>query len=456
MSLILVITIVSVLLILSIILLLIRFLKKRMLLAKAETEILKGEDKLAENKLLELLKEEPENWEAIKNITYLYIKNKHYSHALSYLEKALSIPSVLQNWSQSEILFLAGLCAKNLKKYQQALKYLLMANGLNPKDIEVLKLLAIVYHYIEQYEKSDVYFKKCYSFKDNAKFDKEFIKSFAINSYYLAKFNETQKILSNYLEKYPNDVEAVAYYALALYKIGQKDEAEKYLKIGVQNPKLRAEILFTLGEFYFNRQDFNNSYAFYLKASQTKNCPKDIYLASLYQIAQLNVNLNKINEAVVFWDKIYNIDPKYKDVAEKINTFSSLTSDERIRQFSLANQKDASSLCQKIINLILGQYNLLETEAVDDKTIDFLVSKSKGSKVVLLLFRFIRSTDKVGEIVVKEFHLKMKEKQAVKGYLFSIAVLSESARDFIALRPIEYYDRSEISKFLKEILDVKG
>lgn len=451
MSLIVVLTIVTVLVIFSIILLLFRYLKKRMQLAKAENELLKGEDKIAEKRLLDILTEEPENWEAIKNISLLYIKNKHYTQALTYLEKALSLPSALQNWKQYEILYLAGFCAKNLKKYQLALKYLLTANGLNPNDIEILKLLALVYHYLEQYDKADLYFRKCYANKENAKFDKEFVKLFALNSYFLTKFSETQKILTSYVEKFPNDIEAISYFGLTLYKLGLKDEAEKYLKTGIQNPNLRAECLFTLGEYYFSKQDFSTSYAYYLKASQTRNCPKEIYLSSLYQLAQINVNLNKINDAVVFWDKIYNIEPKYKDVAEKINTFSSLTSDERIRQYSLANQKDADKISQKMISILLGQYNLLETEAIDDKTTDFLISKSKGSKVVLILFRFIRSTDKIGEIVVKEFHLKMKEKQAVKGYLFSIGVLSELARDFIALRPIEYFDRSEITKLLKEI-----
>lgn len=451
MSLIVVLSIVSVLVIISTILLLVKFLKKRMLLTKAENELLKGEDKAAEKKLLEILKEEPENWEAIKNISLLYIKNKHYSQALSYLEKALSLPSVLNNWKQSEILYLAGFCAKNLKKYQQALKYLLTSAGLNPNDIEILKLISLVYFNLEQYEKADVYFKKCYVNKENAKFDKEFVKSFGLNSYFLSKLTEAQKILSSYIEKFPNDIEAMGYYGLTLYKVGQKDDSEKYLKIGVQSPNLRAECLFYLGEYYFTKQDFATSYAYYLKATQTRNIQKEIYLSSLYQLAQINVNLNKINEAVIFWDKIYNIDPKYKDVSEKINTFSSLTSDERIRQYSLATQKDAIAISQKMISILLGQYNLLETETIDEKTIDFLISKSKGSKVVLLLFRFIRSTDKIGEIVVKEFHLKMKEKQAIKGYLFSIGVLSEAARDFIALRPIEYFDRSEITKLLKEI-----
>jgi len=58
-----------------------------MQLAKAENELLKGEDKIAEKRLLDILKEEPENWEAIKNISLLYIKNKHYTQALPILKK---------------------------------------------------------------------------------------------------------------------------------------------------------------------------------------------------------------------------------------------------------------------------------------------------------------------------------------------------------------------------------
>lgn len=162
--------------------------------------------------------------------------------------------------------------------------------------------------------------------------------------------------------------------------------------------------------------------------------------------------MNKINDAVSYWNKIYEVNPRYRDVSEKISTFSALTSDARIRQFSLANRNDATNICKKIVINTIGQSTITDIEYQDDSMIDFLVSKSKGSKMMVILFRFIRNTDKIGEITVKEFYLKMKEKQASRGIIFSIGILSEAARDFIALRPIEYFDRSELSRVLQKIL----
>ncbi|HPO60110.1 MAG TPA: hypothetical protein PLN45_01040, partial [Exilispira sp.] len=102
MSLTIIIVILIVFIIIFFIILLFRSLKKRVLLSRAEDEILKGENKIAEKKLLEVLQEDPENWEAIKNLSLLYLKNKSYHQALKYLEKALSVPNVLSNWNQSE------------------------------------------------------------------------------------------------------------------------------------------------------------------------------------------------------------------------------------------------------------------------------------------------------------------------------------------------------------------
>jgi len=451
-SLTIIIVILIVFIIIFFIILLFRSLKKRVLLSRAEDEILKGENKIAEKKLLEVLQEDPENWEAIKNLSLLYLKNKSYHQALKYLEKALSVPNVLSNWNQSEILFSAGLAAKNLKKYQLAIKYFLMAAGMNSNDPEALKQIAMTYFALEQYDKADTYFKKCYALRDSTKFEKEFIKSFGINCYFLLKYSDSEKLLNSYIQKYPGDVEALAYYGLDLYYLDKKEESIQYLKYGVQLPKTRAESFFLLGEIFFEKQDFDSALAFYLKASQTRNCPKELYLSSLYSIAQIYVNLNKINDAVSYWNKIYEVNPRYRDVSEKISTFSALTSDARIRQFSLANRNDATNICKKIVINTIGQSTITDIEYQDDSMIDFLVSKSKGSKMMVILFRFIRNTDKIGEITVKEFYLKMKEKQASRGIIFSIGILSEAARDFIALRPIEYFDRSELSRVLQKIL----
>jgi len=55
----------------------------------------------------------------------------------------------------------------------------------------------------------------------------------------------------------------------------------------------------------------------------------------------------------------------------------------------------------------------------------------------------------VGELVVKDLYLKAKEIKSPKVVLMSVGPLSPSARDYIATRPIEYLDRSQITKIIK-------
>lgn len=444
--------IILVLIIIISILILYRKMKKKVLLHKAEEDVLSGKDKEAEQNLLSILKEEPDDVDAFKNLILLYMKNRKYSSALERLELALNRPEILNKWDQKEIMVFAGICSLKLNKKQKAYKYFLTVNGLDPNNGDSLKYLAILEYQFNNYEKADMYFKKCYNLKDKIVFDKEFVKSFGINLYKLGKYVDSYKVLSAYVNKYPNDKEACYFLGSILFKQEDYTRALELFKKAMYNPKYRFEAYFNTARIYIAQNNKKVAKVILEKLINFKGVPKDILLESYYILGNLLRDSNKINDAVVYWRRIYNIDKNYKDVADNINKYSSLTSNEKIRVFSLTGRNEFINIAKKIIKKYLGNFALEKIEPVDEATIDILVNKIKRKGNIGVYFRFIRDTNTVGEIVVKEFYFKVREAKCKLGVLVTIGRLSNNAKDFIASRAIDLIDKSKLASILEEII----
>lgn len=434
------------------ILILYKKMKKKVLLHKAEEDVLSGKDKEAEKNLLLILEDNPDDVDAYKNLIILYMKNGKYSPALERLELALNRPEILNRWDQKEIMVFAGVCCMKLNKKQKAYKYFLTVNGLDPNNGDALKYLAILEYQFENYEKADIYFKKCYNLKDKIVFDKEFVKSFGINLYQLGKYADSMKILSTYLNKYPNDKEASYFLGSILFKQEDYTKSLELFKKAIYHPKYRFEAYFNTARIYLVQNNKKLAKALLEKLINFKGVPKDILIESYYILGNLLRDSNKINDAVVYWRRIYNIDKNYKDVADNINKYSSLTSNEKIRIFSLTGRNEFIAIAKKLIKKYLGNFALEKIEPIDDATIDILVNKIKRKGNIGVYFRFIRDTNTVGEIVVKEFYFKVREAKCKLGVLITVGPLTNNAKDFIASRAIDLIDKNKLASMLKEII----
>ncbi|MCX8058598.1 MAG: tetratricopeptide repeat protein [Spirochaetes bacterium] len=427
------------------------YITKRIKLKNAQIDMKKGVNSEAEKKLLEMIAEHPDEKEAYENLVTLYFKNEEFSKALVVLEKALDNPTLLKLWGQENILFLAGLAAKNNKKYQKALKYFLTIYGLNNNNNDVLKQLAVIYHLLKDYQKADSFFQKVYSMRDKVKLDKEFVKYFGINCYKLGRVMDTIKILEQYITKYPNDIEANFYLGISLYSESDYEKSKEYLKKAIVSKENRHEAMLALANIFFVQNDLKASEFLLLKILEDSDVERKIFLEACYILGELYVKNGKIENAVLYWNKIIAINSEYKDVSIKLSKYSSLSSDNIIKEFSLSDKQKFINISKKLAIRIVGKCKINNVEILDDETIDVVINKQVKTKNVIILLRIVKDTNSVGELVVKDLYLKAKELKAPKSILITVGPLSPSARDYIATRPIEYFDRSYLNKILREL-----
>jgi hypothetical protein len=69
----------------------------------------------------------------------------------------------------------------------------------------------------------------------------------------------------------------------------------------------------------------------------------------------------------------------------------------------------------------------------------------------VVLFRFIRSSGSVGELMVRDFHARVKDVKAGKGLCLSGGVYSEDAKKFVEARLIDLIEKPMLMNLLNTI-----
>ena len=92
------------------------------------------------------------------------------------------------------------------------------------------------------------------------------------------------------------------------------------------------------------------------------------------------------------------------------------------------------------------------------KIVDISLGKSEYSDVLAeietnqwvdtILFRYIRTTGQVGELLLRDFHGRVKDLKAGRGFCISAGEFSEGAHQFVEARLIDLIDKNGLVKVL--------
>jgi restriction endonuclease Mrr len=82
---------------------------------------------------------------------------------------------------------------------------------------------------------------------------------------------------------------------------------------------------------------------------------------------------------------------------------------------------------------------------------DILTEISTPKWEDIVLFRFMRTTNQVGDIVLRELYAKLKEVRAGRGFCVTAGTFSESAQEFVEARLIDLVEKEQLLKQMKEV-----
>ena len=179
---------------------------------------------------------------------------------------------------------------------------------------------------------------------------------------------------------------------------------------------------------------------------------KEINNELLYKMAVTLIKYQDIPRALGTLKDLQKITPGYKDVPALILRYQELNQNKNLQTYLMAVQSEFVSLCRKIVVQFYpgAKVKITDISVFADYTdIVSEIDTPKWSDIVI--FRFFRSQGSVGELLLRDFHGRIKDLKAGKGICMSAGVFSDESRRFTEGRPIDLFDKDQLNRILNSV-----
>jgi len=124
--------------------------------------------------------------------------------------------------------------------------------------------------------------------------------------------------LQERVQRYPNDLKLRFDWGLKLYENNYMNEAIQQFQLSQRNPKYRSKSLYHLALCFKNKKQLDMAAEQLKKAVSEMSTLDDTKKDVLYELGCILEEMKKMDEAMVYFKQVYQVDIGYKDISQKI------------------------------------------------------------------------------------------------------------------------------------------
>jgi Flp pilus assembly protein TadD, contains TPR repeats len=343
-----------------------------------------------------------------------------------------------------------GIAALKLGRNDEAYKGLMVARTIKQDDFEVCYNLGVLEYQKKAYEKAVSLLKQATTIQS----DHALALRYLGNSYFKIKaYKEALAALRRAVDLDPEDKECLFAAAECYYELGNLDQALKIFTHLRADPVLGPSACLFAGTVHLNQRLYDRAVADFEIGLKHQNTKIETVVELKYRLAAACLKMQDISKAVALLGEIQAVYPNFKDVPSLIQKYKELNSNRNLQIFLLGTTSDFVTLCRKIALLFFpkAKVKITDISVQGSEWADILAEVETSKWSDLILFRFIRSQGSVGELSVRDFHARVKDLKAGKGYCISAGAFSEEAKRFVEARLIDLIEKDALAQILNTI-----
>ncbi|MEI6873902.1 MAG: tetratricopeptide repeat protein [Spirochaetota bacterium] len=343
-----------------------------------------------------------------------------------------------------------GMAALRLNRLDEAYRGLAIARTIKQDDFDVNFNLGFLEYQKKQYERCVALLKQAVSQNPEHSLALRYLG----HSYFKVKsYKEALACLRHAVDLAPDDKESLFAMAEAHYELGALDNALKIFSHLRTDPVLGPQASLFSGTVHLNQhltdraiQDFEIG----LKHPEAK---VETTMELKYRLSAAYLKAQEIGKAVALLSEIQSVYPNYKDVPGLLAKYRELNSNRNLKLYLLGSTSEFVTLCRKITLMFFprAKVKIIDISVNKNDWADVLaeVETSKWSDVVM--FRYIRASGMMGELVVRDFHARVKEVKAGKGFCISAGTYTDEAKKFVEARLLDLIEKGTLTTLLNTI-----
>ncbi len=271
--------------------------------------------------------------------------------------------------------------------------------------------------------------------------------------YNLGNVNDAKLALTEAVKLNGNLHGAHSYLGMCLKNQKDYDWAVKEFELASKDENFKGRALLAKGLCLMEKGQLPTAQVELEKGLLTAPKGSELELNLRYAIGACAERKRDFHTAIANWERISDVNAKFRDVAEKLKAYEEFRTDDTIKDFMIAPPGKFEAQTRAIVEAMT--FKVVDLNVVDDSEVHILATEEEGnrrnSKKSNRLIYILRTTDLVPERTVRQLHEEMRSKGANKGACISTSDFSSQAHAFIQSRPIELYDRKQLIALLRAI-----
>jgi len=220
-----------------------------------------------------------------------------------------------------------------------------------------------------------------------------------------------------------------------------------------RDPTLKAKVLIERGTCYMSMANYDQAISELergLKLSKDEGDAAVLY--GRYFLSVCYEKTGKLEDAIAEWEKIYAKKPTFRDVAEKLSQYQEMRTDDGIKDYLTSGKEEFLEVCGKVAHA--SGLEVITSKEIPDgcEMLASIVDKKRlGTKKMVKLMRFYRSTEPLNDTVVRSLSEAMKKDNAVRGMIVASSGFTRKAVEFSESRPIDLIAKEKLTEMLKQV-----
>jgi tetratricopeptide (TPR) repeat protein len=381
------------------------------------------------------------------NIAY---EEENWRRTLEIYEILAEMPVLPEDLNQVQVNLRAATAAIRLGDNGAAHKYLVVARSLDQSNFEVNYQLGLLEFQNNNFEKAARLLKL--SLQSNP----EYIPAMRTLGYAFFKLKKSKEALSyirKALEIAPNDKESLFTLAECYNSAGQTEQALKIYS------HLRPDSAWgpqaCLASGMINVEDHHDEQAVAdfeigLKHAEIK---ADTEVEIKYQLANAYLRMQDISGAMKYLSEVQALRDNYKNTTELVTKYHEMNANKNLQIYIMSSSGDFVALCRKIVMTYFpkAKVKITKTLVTGDDWADLVAEVDTPKWSDTVAFRFVRTQGAIGELVLRDFHSRLKDAKASKGICIAVGLFSDEAKRFTDSRLIDLIEKDKLMPILNHV-----
>jgi cytochrome c-type biogenesis protein CcmH/NrfG len=409
-----------------------------------------GQASLAIRRLKEMVEKDERNSYTRYLLGEALFQDKNYQHAAMEFKQVIKLGKYDGKVKEVNVRKRLARIYKLLNSLEEAKKEYLILTKIDSGDFQNFYQVGAIFFNAGLNDKALNYLKQ--ALKLNGKHASSLYLAGQL-SYLSNKLSDAKEYLVQAVKIKPEMHKAHYFLGMTLRAFKEHDWAIQEFEIAQKDKELFQKACLARGCSMMERNAIPKAMVEFQRGLSAPQRETETDLNLRYFLAACAERQRDLFTAITQWEKITESRPNFRDVPEKLKSYSEFRTDDTVKDFMIASPTKFETISRQMIeNLGLTIVDLTVDSDTQIEAIGTVTQgKWRNTKKSNQLIRIIRATDASTEENIRDFHEKMREKSATRGILISTGDYSPGAVDFAQSRPINLVEKSQVIQMLQSV-----